>query len=255
MKIFLLLLSFILIVVLMAWYLISQDKGPKEPIKALWLAFIFGMFGALAAGILEKYLIVYKNTQPGAPDIKMVGSYLVVGIIEELVKFLPFAIYVYKKKYFNEHSDGVLYFAIVGLGFGLPENLLYVLNFGSSTGIGRLFLTPFFHATTVALVGYYLSRKKLSGGSFKPVVNALALVIVLHAIYDFGLSSGVTILTVISILITAFLSINLFSLYYRSTELDQLQGIAEVGINRYCRHCGRKNSGHHLYCTYCGYHA
>ncbi len=239
----------------MAWYLISQDKGPKEPIKALWLAFVFGIFGALAAGILENYLVVYKNTQPGAPDVKMIGSYFMVGLIEELVKFLPFALYVYKKKYFNEHSDGVLYFAIVGLGFGLPENLLYVLKFGSSTGIGRLFLTPFFHATTVALVGYYLSRKKLSGGSFRPVVFSLLAVIVLHSIYDFGLSSQNTILAVISILITVFLSINLFILYHRSTQLDQLQGIAEVGINRYCRHCGRKNFNHHLYCTYCGYHA
>ncbi len=255
MKIFALLISFIIIVALIAWYLISHDKGPKEPIKALWMAFIFGIFGALAASILEKYFVIYKNTQIGTPDLKLFSSYLVVGIIEELAKFLPLAIYIYHKKYFNEHSDGVIYFAIVGLGFGLPENLLYVLSYGSSTGIGRLFLTPFFHSTTVALVGYYLARKKLSGGSFRPVLNSLVLVIILHALYDFGLSSGNTLLTLVSIIITVLLSLNMFLLYFRATELDQLQGLSEVGINNFCRHCGNKNSSHKLYCTNCGYHA
>ena len=129
------------------------------------------------------------------------------------------------------------------------------MNFGTTTGIGRLFLTPFFHATTVSLVGYYLSRKKISGGSYRPVLNSLVAVILLHSVYDFGLSSGSSVFTIVSIVITVFLSINLFSLYERATELDQLQGLAEVGINNFCRNCGQSNSNHNLYCTSCGYHA
>ncbi len=252
MKIFIILILFIAIVAFIAWYLISKDKGQKEPISALWLAFLLGIAGAVLAIIIENYIVSVKNTEVGAPLKDLFGNFLLVGFIEESIKFLPLAFLIFNKKYFNEHTDGIIYFALVGLGFGLPENILYALSFGSSTGIGRLFLTPFFHATTVAIVGFYLVRAKISHGSFRPVALSLLAVIVLHALYDFGLTSSNQSLALLSIIITVVLSVNLFILYYKATKLDQLQGLAEVGYNNYCRTCGTFNNHHMMYCNRCG---
>lgn len=252
MKLFFIIIFFIIIAILLAWYLMSRDKGPKEPIKALWIAFIFGIVGAIGASFLEQFFINQKNLQAGSSWSILLSNFFLVGLIEESVKFIPLAIFIYKKKYFNEYTDGVIYFALVGLGFGLPENVLYALSYGSATGIGRLFLTPFFHATTVSLVGFYLAKNKLLHKKFSAVLYALMGVIVLHTIYDFGLASGNSLLTLLSIIITTVLSVNLFVVYRKASFLDQSIGLAEVGINRYCRHCGQYNSHSTIYCTRCG---
>lgn len=255
MKLFSIIVFFIIISIFLAWYLISHDRGPKEPIKALWIAFLLGALGAIGASLLEQLFIPSKDIQTGSLWHDLISNYFIVGLIEESIKFIPFAIYIYRKNYFNEHTDGVIYFALVGLGFGLPENILYALSYGSATGIGRIFLTPFFHATTVAFVGYYLAKFKISHKNFMTVIYALFAVIILHSIYDFGLSSGNSLLTLISIIITSILSINLFMVYRKATILDQSMGLAEVGVNRYCRHCGLYNPRHTMYCTRCGQRA
>lgn len=255
MKLFFIIIFFIFISILLAWYLISHDKGPKEPIKALWFAFILGIVGAIGASLLEQFFVSQKGLQTGSSWNGLFKNYLLVGLIEESVKFVPLALFIYKKKYFNEHTDGVIYFALVGLGFGLPENILYALSYGSATGIGRLFLTPFFHATTVSLVGFYLAQHKISHKSFSAVIYALFGVVVLHTIYDFGLSSGNSLLTLLSIIITTVLSVNLFVIYRKASLLDQSIGLAEVGINRYCRNCGWYNTHSTIYCTRCGVRA
>ncbi len=252
MKIFLILILFIVIVAVLSWYLISKDRGQKEPVSILWLAFLLGIIGAMVAIITENIFVNPKNTQPGASLTNMFGSFLIVGFIEELIKFLPLAIFIYKKSYFNEFTDGIIYFALVGLGFGLPENILYVLSFGTSAGIGRLFLTPFFHATTVAIVGFYLIKVKITHSSFRAVFLAFFAVVLLHALYDFGLTATNSLLTLMSIIITVLLSINLFMIYHRASKLDQVYGLAEVGYNKYCRTCGLLNEHHMMYCNRCG---
>src|SRR5665213_730509 len=199
---FVLLLVFILIAAGLARYFIANDHGEKEPIGALWLALGFGFAGGIAAAIIEGLLIPLKDLTPGASlGILLVAS-LGVGIIEEAAKFIPLSLFLYPKRYFNEHTDGVIYFALAGLGFGLPENILYTIQYGAKTGGIRLLLTPFFHAAITGLLGYYLIKRKLARRSPLTVGLALLGMMVLHGLYDFGLSSGSTLYAAIALLIT-----------------------------------------------------
>jgi RsiW-degrading membrane proteinase PrsW (M82 family) len=255
MLIYALIVLFILLATGLVVFLLKNDKGEKEPVNALWLAAGFGLIGAILAAIIEKELIPLSHIKAGAPIATMLFSFLGVGIIEEGLKFLPLAIFIYPKKYFNEHTDGIIYFAIAGLGFGLPENILYTLQYGAKAGLGRLILTPFFHAAITGMVGYALAKSKLAKKHPLSIWPIFLLAIVLHAIYDFGLSSGTDLFAFISITITLALSVNFLRLFFKAKDLDEDDGLAAVGHNNYCRSCGFINSHHHVYCTHCGQRA
>lgn len=251
MALFAVIISFLLLAGWFALYLVRRDRGEREPVGALWTAFGLGAVGLVAAGALE-YLLLPDifNKQASLSTILVVS--VAIGVIEELCKCLPLIFYLRKKRYFNEHTDGVIYFALAGLGFGLPENILYTLEFGAGTGVVRMVMTPLFHAATTALVGYALIRGKLGGGTGKRLASMLAAVIGLHAAYDFGLFSGIPLLTLVSVMITLSLGAGLFLLYIRARSLDQARGLSAVGTNTYCRSCGKHNPEHKLYCSHCG---
>jgi RsiW-degrading membrane proteinase PrsW (M82 family) len=251
----LILLAFIGIAGALAGFLISHDHGPKEPILVLWLAFGMGALGALAAYFIESRVVSANSLALGTPKGTLLTTSMLIGTIEESCKFLPLAVLLYSRKFFNEHTDGVIYFALAGLGFGLPENILYTLSGGTQAGMTRIFLTPVFHATTTAMVGYFLAKKKLGHRSWLMVVMPFMAAVALHGVYDFGLASGVTLYTWISILITLGLTGNLFLLFSRATDRDQDLGLSVVGHNAFCRTCGWANPHHHLYCVHCGKNA
>jgi len=252
---FVVLLAFIAISACLAWYFISQDHGEREPRTALWAAVGFGFAGAIAAGIIEYFVVPAKDLSTGRPLAPLLLSTLTVGLTEEACKFLPLSLFLRKKQYFNEHTDGIIYFALAGLGFGLPENILYTMQFGAGVGAGRIILTPFFHAATTGMVGYFYAKHKLDKTPFYAVACALIGAMVLHGLYDFGLTSGNTWLALIAVVITLSLSIGLFFFFMRATDLDKEQGRSIVGNNTFCRSCGFPNPKHGLYCTHCGSYA
>jgi RsiW-degrading membrane proteinase PrsW (M82 family) len=255
MQLFILLIGFVALSVGLAWYLIAHDRGQREPIYALWAAAGLGVVGAFAASLLEGWLVKDADLLSGAGGTKLLVAALSVGVIEEACKFLPLALWIYKKRYFNEHTDGVIYFALAGLGFGLPENILYTLQFGAKAGMARLILTPLFHAATTGLIGYYLINIKLSRKPVLFVALPLVIAALLHGLYDFGLLSGSAFYQTLALVITLSLSASLFVLFLKATQRDQDSGLSTVGHNAFCRTCGWANPRHHPYCVHCGKNA
>lgn len=252
---FLILLLFIVLSAGLAWFLIAHDRGEKEPIGALWMAAGFGVIGAVMASFMENHVVSASHLEPGNSLGVIFGAAMAVGVIEEACKFIPLAFFLYKQRFFNEHTDGVIYFALAGLGFGLPENILYSLQFGAKTGLVRVFLTPMFHAATTGIVGYFLAKQKVSKRTAWAVIVPLAAAMLLHGLYDFGLSSSITLYGIAALLITLGLSGGLFVCFLRATERDQDLGLSAVGHNGFCRSCGLVNPKRQLYCTRCGQHA
>lgn len=255
MLLFGLLLLFVVIAVGLVWFLLAHDHGSKEPILMLWIAAGLGFAGALLAGFIEGKVINPENLMAGTPHGAMALTAMSVGMIEELCKFVPLAVVIYGRRYFNEHTDGIIYFALAGLGFGLPENILYTLQHGTQTGAMRLLLTPLFHAAATGVIGYYLAKRKLAGKAVFGIVVPLMVVMSLHGLYDFGLVSGSLFFTALALSTTLGLSATFFLLFLRATEHDQDRGLSVVGHNSFCRSCGSANPQHHLYCIRCGKNA
>src|SRR5580700_7586393 len=97
----LILLAFVCIAGALAWFLISQDHGKKEPIMALWFAFGMGALAALAAYYIENRFVSSNNLIIGTPKGTLLRATFVVAAIEESCKFIPLALIIYGRRFFN----------------------------------------------------------------------------------------------------------------------------------------------------------
>lgn len=246
------LLLFLATSAFLVWFLMKGDRGSREPRSALVGAFGFGVLAVLAA-VWAEFLFVPNPTEAFTVVGVLIAS-LGIGVVEEAAKFVPMALFIRNKSYFNEHTDGVIYFAIVGLTFGFLENIAYLFIYSSKlggsdmTGIFRLITLFFFHAAATGIVGYYLAKAKLHKQSLWRPAIALAIVMVIHSLYDFMLfyiahKSATTpfmsenqqallvVVMVGGLIISALLNTFLFLYYWRARQWDFSTGLA-VDPNR-----------------------
>jgi RsiW-degrading membrane proteinase PrsW (M82 family) len=248
------------VAILLVYLFLRNGRAHREPHKALVEAAGLGVLGNVLALILELWLVPGRQDQlenfVAHHDLHLTllaaWSFLLVGIIEETVKFLPLTWMVYWRPYFNEHTDGVLYFSFAGLAFGLVENILYTLSEGVGAGISRLFLTPYFHAALTGIAGYYIASRKIRHIPLWRVFLAIGTLMVIHGFYDFSVSSGSLPLVLMALAITGSLVFALFWYMRRARLLDQKLAIAPTHIDRFCPHCGRPNVNKTRFCEYCG---
>lgn len=241
-------LCFTLFNLLLAYYLVSHEHGPKKPLIGFVDAALFGIVGVIAASTLEYVAL------PGITDTLTARSALLVGIIEESAKFLPLALFMYKRPYFDEVADGVIFFGICGMTFGLLENIQYTVEYGSSVGFMRLIMTPLFHTATTGIIGYALARSKLKLNTVWLVVVVFLAMILLHGAYDLFLSSENFLLVLISLAITFSLDVYFFIAYADGIKEDVRLGLSIPRQDRFCSSCGKANVRHYRYCTSCGTH-
>ncbi len=254
-------LAFVAIAGSLVWYLLGHDHGRRLPVEALWLAFGFGLLAMVISTLGEGRLIppLFLHYPQGFSASSQIGYFLSIATIEEVAKFLPLAIFVYRKDYFREHVDGCIYFAICGLTFGLGENILYTFTYGAKVGLMRLLLTPFLHAATTSILGFYLINMKLRAPRSRWLfVGALIVVPLLHGLYDFGISSAQPLLLVSSLLITLLLTQGLFLYFIEANSLDRLVWVPALAkryraAQNFCSKCGQSNRQHGNFCEACGH--
>lgn len=235
-------------------YLVQQDRGPKEPKRTLFFAGLLGFMALIVAGVAESFLIsdsLYDGLAlMSSQDI--LRTMLVVGAVEEVSKSFILALFLYRKRYFNEMTDGVIYFALAGMVFGVGESILYATTLGAGTGLMRIIVAPFIHAAFCAIFGWTLALRKVRGWPWLIVFVGAALSVGLHALYNFGLLYGAWWSVLTALGLAVLLNVGVFKLLHYGQRLDAESGIATKGVNYYCRQCGRPNPERFLYCTMCG---
>lgn len=249
-----LLMSFIGISVALVWYLLAHDHGRKMPVEMLWAAFGFGLLAVVIAIGLEMVFTPTSIEQITTLTLtERFYNFLGVGFIEEAAKFIPLALFVYKKGYFTQRTDGVIFFAISGLTFGVTENIAYTLLYGTKTGLVRVALVPFFHVATTSILGYYLVSNKISHTNKSKLVISLLLVPILHGLYDFGLSSFNGYFVIFSIMITVLLTLGFFLYFMQANDLDKAQFAAVQSQGKgFCTKCGKPRALNGRFCSNCG---
>jgi RsiW-degrading membrane proteinase PrsW (M82 family) len=175
------------------WYLVNgRGSGAAVPRRALVATALFGLAAVGVAALLELYLLpreVFDN--PAAmPLHKLAWATLVVGVIEEGAKSVPLALFLYNKPYFTKMTDGVVYFGIVGMIFGMVEDIVYALTLGPTVGILRIVVSPFIHAAFCVFFGWALAWVKVHRKLPIVIVDGAVLAVGAHALYDLGLLYG-----------------------------------------------------------------
>jgi len=178
--------------ILWVWFFYVKDRAEPEPKPLVARAFAYGAISVFPAAFLEAPF--RQVITAGARDLGalLVVSVLVVGLVEEVVKFVAVKLAAYDNREFNEVMDGVVYAVAAGLGFAATENLFYATSFGIAVGLFRAFITDLAHASFSGIVGYYLGRARFdarhAGGL---LARGLVVAIVLHGLYDFLIIGGI----------------------------------------------------------------
>ena len=176
-----------------ALYIYWKDKHEKEPVGVLVMCFILGVLicfpaGFWNSGVFEifKFDLADKNNDM---LVSFFMAFFVVGLGEELLKYLVVVLYAFRKPSFNEPFDGIVYAVMVSLGFAAFENVIYVMEGGLGVAIMRMFTAVPMHAAFAVIMGYYIGLSKYYKGSARTEksLKGLLYAVLLHGFYDFVL--------------------------------------------------------------------
>ena len=157
----LLILFAILPIILLAVLFYHLDELEKERKQELIKALFYGLISIFLT-VLLSYLVNLQEievTSVSALD-KIGYSFLAIGLIEEISKWLVTVFFLKKNKQVDTLFDYILYAIYIALGFALIENVLYTITGGMLVALVRAFLTVPAHAFYAIAVGYYLGKAK-----------------------------------------------------------------------------------------------
>ena len=202
-------------VLLVRWLMKKKTENPfeKGDVRRLVLAGMLSMVAAAVVSLLilcvRAYRLIGMDTlklwmsNPDPETIKnslaeirarssgqtywsaFAGTFLSVGLVEELSRFLFIRLAAGKKRFAKTWLDLVICGGIVGVGFQLLEDITYV-NGNLITAIFRA-VTPF-HFTFGALMGFFIG-KALDSGKKGYYIPAVLLPALLHTLFDSSISA------------------------------------------------------------------
>jgi RsiW-degrading membrane proteinase PrsW (M82 family) len=171
-------------------YVYSKDKYDREPLKNLVICFLLGMAAIIPAYFIQTWLQPrLDNAFPGhTVSYNAILAFFLVATSEEISKYIMLRYYAYPHKAFDEPFDGIIYSVMIGMGFATLENIYYVLNYGFTTGLVRMFLSVPAHGAFGVLMGYHIGLAKFDPPrSHMHMLKGLGLAIFFHGAFDFFL--------------------------------------------------------------------
>lgn len=141
-----------------------QDRLEPEPKHYVLGVFVLGALLASAVGepIINNFYRV-NEWASASLALKLAGGIIIVGVIEESLKYAAVRYTIFDSQEFDERVDGIIYGAAAGLGYATMLNVSYVVGHGGvELGIGalRIVVTALAHASFAGITGYFLGRAK-----------------------------------------------------------------------------------------------
>ena len=163
-------------------FIVRSDKFP-EPTSLIIKTFFVGILLCWPAGFLNSFIFVLEDLL-GFTDMSFLA-----GFTEEPLKFLAFMLFIKANIEFDEPMDAIVYGTIISLGFATYENIEYVYLYNEEfssfyIAILRAISAIPLHACCGVIMGYYIGLYTFKG-SYKYIVQALLIPILIHALYNF----------------------------------------------------------------------
>ncbi|HEY1402712.1 MAG TPA: PrsW family intramembrane metalloprotease, partial [Pyrinomonadaceae bacterium] len=204
------------------------DRYESEPAWTLVTAFIWGAVGAV-------FIAAFVNTIGSLIVASLIsdeagsfyGAVISAPIVEESMKAAAlFGLYFWKHDEFDGVIDGIVYAAMVGLGFAMTENIQYYGKAALAGGVGeslvvfvlRGMMAPFSHPlfTSMTGIGLGLASQTKSGlvKFFAPACGLL-LAMFLHSLWNLSASinAGLYFIVYFLIMVPVFVGV-LVSIYF-----------------------------------------
>lgn len=219
---------------------LALDRLEPEPARNLTLAFIWGacvstLFALIGNGFGEFFLASLLGKQTG----ESLTPVVVAPVVEETIKALMlFGFLWFRRQELDGPTDGIIYAAMVGLGFAMVEDVLYytkafTLGLAESGATGgvvavtvnfvmRGILTPMLHPLFTSMTGIalgYVAVRRTK--ALRAILPTLGLIggIVLHGLWNFvaGLQDLAYIATMyLAVILPALVAVVLVTVFERS---------------------------------------
>ena len=187
---YIILLTALLPIAILVYYIYHKDKKSPEPTGQLIKAFLFGILSvpvsfciSIPLGIIGLYPVEATSIL-GSISTAFFGA----AIPEESAKYFMLLLLLRKNRYFDEKMDGIVYAVCVSLGFAALENIMYLFSNVEtflSVGIARAIFAVPGHFCFGILMGYYYSFAKFyPKAPEKNKVLILVAPIIVHGLYD-----------------------------------------------------------------------
>jgi protease PrsW len=177
------------------------DRYEIEPLRAVLACFTWGAVGAILFSVATGLLFEFAVEETLGVEVAAATS-VVIGapLVEESFKGIAvLAVLVFARDEIDSTLDGLVYGALVGVGFAMTENILYFGQAYLEGGLGEFgtlvlgravvggFGHPAYTAITGAAIGW--SRGRYGRGIARVIVPILgwALAVILHVAWNGGL--------------------------------------------------------------------
>ncbi len=176
-------------------YFNIKDRYKPEPRRLLLRTFILGILsGGLTLGIYRVLELIGISTDNVFElSQSLLRCILLIGLVEEGVKFMVARLIVFRWKSFDEFIDGMVYASALAIGFAGLENFIYMPYLSWPLQLTRTLSSPLTHSLWAIIWGLGISRAFFLTNSrikrFFWQSGTLLLSAVLHGLYDFFLLS------------------------------------------------------------------
>ena len=167
---------------LIVFYL--QDRLEPEPKGYVMLIFLLGAGLAFTIGIPVVRNLLPLPAAEGLRStrdvvIAIAHSILIVGFVQEYLKYAAVRYTIFRSAEFDERTDGIVYGAAAGLGFAAAINAHYIVTSGGlllGQAALRSTITALAQASFSGVMGYFLGRAKFEkmGKAWLPLGLVLA---------------------------------------------------------------------------------
>lgn len=149
------------------WLVIFYLQDRLEPEPKTYILSIFLLGALLAQGValplVRDVFRVQDWLSSSGSLFQILGEILIIGFIQEYLKYAGVRFTIFRSSEFDERVDGIIYGAVVGLGFATMLNFDYILgNQGVQLGVGttRITIEALAQASFAGISGYFLGRAK-----------------------------------------------------------------------------------------------
>lgn len=231
---------------LIIWFL---DRYEREPFWFVLLNFFWGATGAIFLGIIGSIIfqlplneVISAFADDNAGDlIDLSGAIITAPLVEEFTKGV-FLIIISLSKKFDGGVDGAVLGGAIGLGFGMTENFMYFLSYGTTPTawlmlvVIRTLFSAVMHCLSTATFGAFLGYAKFKPFIYKVILipTGFFLAVFLHFAWNLSVSfEETTIFGFLFLILYLFVTFAIFqiSLYFEGkTILKELQDEAALGL-------------------------
>ncbi|WP_123667645.1 PrsW family intramembrane metalloprotease [Actinocorallia herbida] len=207
------------------------DRLEPKPVRGLVSAFLWGAGAAAVGGLILNTLgysfasVSFFGDDKGLVWTATVGA----PVIEESLKgAVLFVLLWFRRNEIDGITDGIVYAAMVALGFAMMENISYYMQAIDAGGQGRLeavfilrgLISPLGHPLFTAMTGLGVAwAANHRRGRIPAVMAGLAGAILLHALWNGAAAYGVRGLAVVYVLDFCLLLVLLTLVFFERRAL------------------------------------